>query len=79
MSKFSALKEAKTPTTKQGRGRPAGTSTGKSSDPNYTAALAYIRKDTHQAVKVALINAGQQQDFSELVEELLAKWLKTRR
>ena len=80
MSKFSALKAVKAPaTTKRGRGRAAGVSTGKSNDPDYTAALAYIRKNTHQAVKVALISAGQQQDFSELVEELLTKWLKSRK
>jgi hypothetical protein len=56
------------------RGRPAG----KRSDPDYEQTTAYIRKDTHKDVKIALLQEGQGKEFSELVEELLSGWLKTR-
>ncbi len=36
----------------------------------------YIRRDTHQAVRVALVNNGRK-EFSELVEGLLRQWLKS--
>jgi hypothetical protein len=61
---------------------PAGTTPrpdrkqGKSTNPAYTQLTAYIRKETHQAVKVRLIQQGQGREFSELVQELLDGWLK---
>lgn len=60
-----------------GRGRPAGPAGGKRSDPNFTQTTAYVRKDTLNDVKVALIKEGKGRDYSELVEELLRKWLKS--
>lgn len=59
-------------------GKKPGRPPGKRSDPAYGQVTAYIRKDTYSAVQVALIQAGKGQEFSELVEELLAKWLKPR-
>ena len=56
------------------RGRPSG----KRSDSEFGQVTAYIRKETHLAVKMALLKEGGEREFSELVEELLAKWLKTR-
>ena len=56
------------------RGRP----TGKRSDPNYEQITAYIRKETHKDVKIALLQEGQGREFSELVEDLLSDWLKAR-
>ena len=58
----------------RGRGRPRG----KRRDPNFEQITAYIRKRTHQGVKIALLQEGRGQGFSELVEELIAKWLKAR-
>ncbi len=58
------------------RGRPA---TGKRNNPDYDQTTAYVRKDTYKAVRIALIEEGEERDYSELVEELLAKWLKLRR
>jgi hypothetical protein len=55
------------------RGRP----TGKRSDPDFEQTTAYIRKDTHHNVKIALLMEGEGREYSELVEELLSKWLKT--
>jgi hypothetical protein len=52
-------------------GRPAG----KRTDPDYTQITAYIRKVTHHAVKLRLLQEGQGREFSELVEELLRAWL----
>ena len=62
------------PTKRPGRGMPRG----KRSDPNFEQITAYIRKQTHQGVKIALLQEGRGQEFSELVEDLLAKWLKVR-
>jgi hypothetical protein len=49
---------------------------GKRSDDDYRQVSAYIRKDTHQQVKIALLQ--EEQEFSELVEELLSGWLQSR-
>ena len=51
-------------------GRPPG----KRSHPDFEQITAYIRKDTHHAVKVVLLKNGRK-EFSELVEELLHQWL----
>jgi hypothetical protein len=61
-------------TKRLGKGRPPG----KRSDPDFEQVTAYIRKHTHQGVKIALLQEGKGQEFSELVEGLLAKWLKSR-
>lgn len=59
---------------KRGRGRP----TGKRSDPDFEQVTSYIRRQTYANVKIELIREGQRREFSELVEELLSKWLKSR-
>jgi hypothetical protein len=69
-----ASKASAAPAPARRRGRPAG----KRSDPDFEAITAYIRKDTHRDVKIALLKQGNSQEFSELVEELLSKWLKGR-
>ena len=51
-------------------------SVGKRSDGDYRQVSAYIRKDTHQQVKIALLQ--EEREFSELVEELLSGWLEAR-
>lgn len=53
------------------RGRPRA----KRSDDNYKQVTAYILKTTHLEVKKRLLD--EEREFSELVEELLAEWLKT--
>jgi hypothetical protein len=57
---------------KGGKGRPA---TGKKSNEEYCQTTISIRKDTRKRVKQALLDAETGQDVSELVEELLIKWL----
>lgn len=49
--------------------------TGKSSSAEYTQVLTYLRKDTHKAVKRALLDFDDKRDLSDIVEELLIKWL----
>ena len=61
------------PLRQKGRGRPPG----KRQNPDFEQVTAYIRKQTHQGVKIALLQQGEGQEFSELVERLLAKWLET--
>lgn len=46
---------------------------GKRSDPDYTQITAYIRKSTHEDVMRAIY---KRQELSELIEDLLAGWLK---
>jgi hypothetical protein len=55
------------------RGRPSG----KRSDAEYVQVTAYIHKNTHRDVKIALLKSGDGKDFSDLVDELLADWLET--
>ncbi len=55
---------------------PRSQGAGKRVDPDYRQVSAYVRKDTHQKVRMALIEDGG--EFSELVEELLQGWLDKR-
>ncbi len=80
-SKFSGLFDAQSKQTtegeKRGRGRPPGDAGGKRDNKTeFTQASAYIRRETHRRVKSAL--ALEEKEFSELVEELLSEWLKSR-
>ena len=47
--------------------------TGKRSDPTFTQVGCYLPRDLNNRVKVNLI--GDSRDFSDLVAELLEKWL----
>lgn len=58
--------------------RPVGRPRGKRSDEDHVQVTAYIRRDTHLDVKAALLRDQKGRDFSDLVEELMAKWLKSR-
>ena len=51
-------------------GRPPG----KKSNPDYTQATVYLRKQTHLAAKKRLLDEGK--EFSELVEELVTQWIR---
>jgi hypothetical protein len=56
------------------RGRPFG----KRSDPDFVGFTTYIRKDTHRKAKIALLENEDGRELSELVEELIAKWLESK-
>ena len=49
---------------------------GKSTDPGYVKLTSYIRRETHLAVKKQLLD--EEMESSELVQELLVTWLKSR-
>jgi hypothetical protein len=77
-SKFDGIffvkeKGAKKPGAHAASPRASRRATGKRSDPNYTQITAYIRKDTHEGVMRAIY---KRQELSELIEDLLAGWLK---
>ncbi len=63
---------AQPPTTP--RARATDKPRAKRDDPDYKQALAYVRRETHRSVMAKL--AEQEREFSDLVEELLSKWLK---
>jgi len=56
---------------------------GKRGDASYEQVTIYIRRETHQAIKIELlkdarIKAIRRTDFSDLTQELLEKWLAER-
>lgn len=51
----------------------------KRSDPDYCQVTAYIRRKTYQNVRIKLMQQGDTQEFSELVENLLAEFLRTQK
>lgn len=54
---------------------PVVVKTGKRSDPDWKAFKVFLRKRTHKAVTVKLLQEDGG-EVSELVEMLLAEWLK---
>jgi hypothetical protein len=58
--------------------RKPGRPPGKRSDPGYVQVTAYISGDLHHNVKLALLQERKGREFSELVEELLTGWFKSR-
>jgi hypothetical protein len=54
------------------RGRP----NGKRSNENFRQVTAYVGTETYKRTKMKLLADDNNQEFSELVDELLIKWLK---
>jgi uncharacterized Rmd1/YagE family protein len=54
------------------RGRP----NGKRSNENFQQVTAYISKDNYKRTKMKLLAADEPQEFSELVDYLLVRWLQ---
>jgi hypothetical protein len=69
-----APESRKQPTDKRKPGRPKG---GKSSNPEFVQATAYVEEAVLIAVKKALLDE-RGADFSSLVNDLLKKWVKSR-
>ncbi len=59
--------------------RRVGRPNAKRSDPDFVQTTAYIKKQTHRDVKISLLVEGQEREYSELIEDLLADWLKSKR
>jgi hypothetical protein len=49
---------------------------GKKGHPDYNQVTIYLTKQTQNEAKIALLQARDERDFSELVEELISDWLK---
>jgi hypothetical protein len=54
------------------RGRP----NGKRSNADFQQVTAYVRRDTYRRVSIKLLDRENKGEFSELIEELLQKWLE---
>lgn len=67
-----AISDAVSATPTARRGRP----NGKRSDAEFQQVTAYVRRDTYRQVSIRLIDQPQKGEFSELVQELLQKWLE---
>ncbi len=69
-----AHETATPPAGKRKPGRPKG---GKSSDPDFVQTTAYVEEAVHRAVKKALLDV-KDMDYSDLVNDLLKQWVKSR-
>jgi len=80
-SKFGAIFDAGPQADAQGGGRTetlvrtVGRPPGKRSDLNYKQYSVLLKKQTHRKVSNLLRDRESDQDMSELVEQLLEKWL----
>jgi uncharacterized Rmd1/YagE family protein len=54
------------------RGRP----NGKRSNDNFRQVTAYVGRDTYKQTKMKLLAADKPQEFSELIDDLLVRWLQ---
>jgi hypothetical protein len=87
MSKFNdILKAAQSrnqdvvpPVQAEAKSQKLGRPRGKRSNPDYEQVTAYIKKETYRNTKIALLQQGNNQEFSELVEQLLNEWLSTQK
>jgi hypothetical protein len=57
--------------------KPGRPKVGKSSNPEFVQVTAYVEDAVHIAVKKALLDL-KETDFSDLVNDLLKKWVKSR-
>ncbi len=53
-----------------------GRGVGRRRDPDYMQASAYVPRLLRRQVERALLNDPGERDYSELIEELLQKWLR---
>ena len=80
-SKFGAIFDAPPQGQAQGGGRTeplartVGRPPGKRSDPDYKQYSVLLKRQTHRKVSSLLRDRESAQDVSELVEQLLEKWL----
>jgi hypothetical protein len=51
---------------------------GKKGHPDYNQVTIYLKKHTQNRAKIAMLQAQEERDFSELVEDLLTDWLATK-
>jgi len=49
---------------------------GKRSDPDYELTSVFLRKELYSEVRIRLLREGRPKEFSELVGELLSRWME---
>jgi hypothetical protein len=87
MSKFNDILKAaqarnqdvETPVPAEPKPQKSGRPRGKRSNPDYEQVTAYIKRETYRNTKIVLLQQGNNQEFSELVEQLLSEWLSTQK
>lgn len=87
MSKFNDIlkaaqarnQEGEKPVPAEQKPQRSGRPRGKRSNPDYEQVTAYIKRETYRNTKIALLQQGNNQEFSELVEQLLSEWLSTQK
>lgn len=71
--------EVETPVEAEPKPQKSGRPRGKRSNPDCEQVTAYIKRETYRKTKIALLQQGNNQEFSELVEQLLSEWLSTQK
>jgi uncharacterized Rmd1/YagE family protein len=61
---------------KSGETRRRGRPNGKRSNENFRQVTAYVGKETYKQTKMKLLAADKPQEFSELIDDLLVRWLQ---
>ena len=60
-----------------GKGRVGRPATGKRSNPEFKTLTHYLKRKTHRAAMAKLLAEDDGRDLSDLLQELLEKWLKS--
>lgn len=50
---------------------------GKRTHPDYVQVTAYVRQETYRRARIKLLESTKPQEFSEIVEDLLTRWLRS--
>ena len=50
---------------------------GKRTNPDYVQVTAYVRQETYRRARIKLLESTKPQEFSEVVEDLLTRWLRS--
>jgi uncharacterized Rmd1/YagE family protein len=64
------------PNNESGETRRRGRPNGKRSNENFRQVTAYVGKETYKQTKMKLLAADEPQEFSELIDDLLNRWLR---
>jgi uncharacterized Rmd1/YagE family protein len=64
------------PNNESGETRRRGRPNGKRSNENFRQVTAYVGKETYKQTKMKLLAADEPQEFSELIDDLLVRWLQ---
>jgi uncharacterized Rmd1/YagE family protein len=64
------------PNDESGETRRRGRPNGKRSNENFRQVTAYVGKETYKRTKMKLLAADEPQEFSELIDDLLSRWLE---